>query len=160
MAQIEQAELVARLKLDSSQFTRSLTSIKGQLVTALGTVGAIAGLYKLGQTISDVSQKISNLYDKTQSLGVGFSAFQELDFAASRAGVSTEQLQTLLGKMSVTIGQAASGSDKAQQSLARLGLSAEQLTGLSVDQQFLKISQAIAELSSQSEKAVTVKVSC
>jgi hypothetical protein len=61
--------------------------------------------------------------------------------AAQMAGVS--DLTPVLQKMSITLGQAASGAKPAMEALAGIGLSIDDLAGMSPDQQFQAIAAAI-----------------
>jgi hypothetical protein len=68
-------------------------------------------------------------------------SLQGLQLAAQMAGVS--ELTPVLQKMSITLGQAASGAKPAMEALAGIGLSIDDLAGMSPDEQFKAIAAAI-----------------
>src|SRR4030043_270428 len=66
-----------------------------------------------------------------------------------------KEIEKTVKKMSVSIVDAAAGSDQAKDALGRLGLSAQELIALSPDQQFEKISTALAAIENTTIRADT-----
>jgi hypothetical protein len=64
-------------------------------------------------------------------------SLQGLQLAAQMAGVS--DLTPVLQKMSITLGQAASGAKPAMEALAGIGLSIDDLAGMNPDEQFKRL---------------------
>jgi hypothetical protein len=98
-----------------------------------------AGLSKF----SESGDELSKLSDRT---GASVEALSELRHAAGQSAVSTEQLQAGLVKMNKVVGEAAAGSQPAIDALAGLGLSIEDLAGMSPDQQFEILGEAIGQI--------------
>ncbi len=157
------SELKTLLTLDNKQFIAGLgraeTAVKGfsttgatalKGVSLLAGGGLITGIGALGLAIKSTADKFDDLGDAADNLGIGADKLQELSAAADRFGSSGEQLTALLFKMQKTIGDAANGSDKAASSLHRLGLNVQDLIGLTPDQQFKKIANAISAVGDKS----------
>jgi len=89
----------------------------------------------LGASLSALSAKT----------GIGVEKLSALEFAAAQSGVSTEELAHGLAHMQKTIAEAGAGSKEAQQHLAQVGLTVADLAALSPDEQFLKLSDALAK---------------
>jgi TP901 family phage tail tape measure protein len=117
---------------------KSLTNF-GTRMLAVGTAIA-APLVAAAQQFAGVGDQFDKMSLRTQT---SVDALSELAFAAEQTGASAEALEKGLTKMSRTIGDAANGSTAAQESLQRLGLSVQDLVGLSPDQQMAKIADAI-----------------
>lgn len=79
-------------------------------------------------------------------------ALQELQYAAERSGVSTDQLNTALTAMVKNVGKAAKGTGEAKRALADLGLEAEALAKLSPDEQLYEIANAMKGVQSPTRR--------
>lgn len=144
----ESTKLVTELIADSSKFTAgiktakaeafSLTStIKNGSVVAIAAFTALAGAATfVGNEIFKAAEKVSKLYDDTQKIGTTVAAFQELAIAAREAGVSSDNLQNLLGTMNKKLGEAQLSGGRAKLALNALGITLQELRGLKADQQF------------------------
>lgn len=159
-------ELVTRLTLDSKQFNLGISSAEKKVGSfsestiksfsytnaAIGLLGT-AAVYKFGDAIISVISDIGALYDKTQSLGISVSRFQELALAAGEAGVSQDTLTNSLSKMQKTIGNASIGVKESVQALGLLGLTYKNLQDLDPQQQFLLIGERISQVKDRSLQA-------
>jgi hypothetical protein len=96
---------------------------------------AVAGYVSSIRQTADASGKLA------ARLGMSVESLQGLQMAARMAGVS--DLTPVLQKMSITLGQAASGAKPAMEALAGIGLSIDDLAGMSPDEQFKAIAAAI-----------------
>lgn len=160
-------ELEARLTLNSSAFHKGLKqSLDGihtwanhykyeiAIVTAaIATIGA--AFYSLSKIVSESTEKVSKLHDEAEKLGVGAEGLQRLQYAAGQAGASSEELSKALFKLQVNIGKAVHGGDDATKVFKNLGLSANDLAKLPVDQQFLAVADAIKKIPNASEQAAS-----
>jgi hypothetical protein len=122
---------------------------------AVGMIGVGAAAWGLQSRIGD----LAGVADKAAQTGLSGAFLQQLEFAADQSGVSAETLTGGIKKLTVMIGNAADGSKEAAASLKSLGLSAKDLKSLSPEQQFLRISEAIAKIPTASGRAAAaVKV--
>lgn len=97
--------------------------------------GAVAGYVSSIRETADASGKLA------ARLGMSVESLQGLQLAAQMAGVA--ELTPVLQKMSITLGQAASGAKPAMEALSGIGLSIDDLAGMNPDEQFKAISAAI-----------------
>lgn len=88
-----------------------------------------------------------------QSMDTTVVSMQNLDRAASLAGISAGDLDGSLRRMTRRISLAEQGAGPAADALERLGLSAEDLNKLPVDQRVDRINSAIRELIPAAEQA-------
>lgn len=108
-----------------------------------GLLGASGVFASMGDSMAKASQRT----------GVGVERLSELAYAAEQSGADLGTLETGLRRMQKTIAEAAAGSQSAEEALAKLGLSIEQLAGLSPDQQFMLIADRLAKLADPTERA-------
>jgi len=106
----------------------------------LAAVTSLFGAARMFATVGD------DLEEMSQRTGVSVEALSELGFAADIAGSDLETLETGIKHMQRAIVEAADGSEAAQQALAKLGLSAADLAGLSPDEQFKRMADGIARI--------------
>lgn len=138
------------LKDFASSAVSLLNPVTASLVAMAGAaVGVGAAVWGLQGRIGD----LAGIADKAAQTGLSGAFLQQLEFAADQSGVSAETLTGGIKKLTVMIGKAAEGSKEASESLASLGLSAEDLQRLSPEQQFLRISQKISEIPSAAGRA-------
>lgn len=132
---------------------RALVAIQG--AQFFGNVMSSAANYarsliSMGQAQAQVIDRQSKLAAR---LGFTDSQLASLSLAGELAGVSMEEVGAAATKMNITLGKAAAGSSTATKGFANLGLSVDQLTGMSPDQQFATIAQAISEIPSEAGQA-------
>ena len=107
-----QLEEVNKTKFENA--TKGITTLSKGLEAAAkktavfsgAAVGAIAGIYKLG---NDVAKTGGELQDMADRLGVSAEALQKYDYIALQSGVETEQLVKSMAKARDAIGTAIAG---------------------------------------------------
>lgn len=116
-------------KLDKIKFENSFkgikklgsgleTAAKKTAILSATSVGAIAGIYKLG---SDAAKTGGELQDLADRLNVSAEAIQRYDYIALQSGVDTEQLVKSMAKARDAIGTGLAGtSNTATQTLEKL----------------------------------------
>lgn len=123
----------------------AIKSLLGPLLILTSLVSVFAA-FKRGAT------ELDNAGKSARRLGMSMTSFQNLSQVAEEAGVSVEQMTTLLTFMTRNLGQLQSGSKSAQKAFASIGLTFADLQGLSPEQQFEKISQRIMALPTAAER--------
>lgn len=127
----------------------------GAGVRQMGTALA-AGSAAVGGALFAVTKNFATagaaLDDMSKRTGASVEALSELSFAAGQSGSSLEDVEIGLKKMQKTIADAAGGSKSAAEALAALGLSAEQLAGLSPDEQMLRIADGLNSIEDPAKK--------
>jgi hypothetical protein len=145
------------------QMQSSVSALRGQL----STLTAIQGAQLFGQIANAASQAVQSLVrfgasaaqsiDRTaklsQQLGLTYAEMSGLSLAASLAGTDMETVGNAVTKANAAFANAAAGSKSAVAAFQRIGLSVDDLNGLSAADQFEKIGQAIASLPSEAEQA-------
>jgi hypothetical protein len=145
------------------QMQSSVSALRGQL----STLTAIQGAQLFGQIANAASQAVQSLVrfgasaaqsiDRTaklsQQLGLTYAEMSGLSLAASLAGTDMETVGNAVTKANAAFANAAAGSKSAIAAFQRIGLSVDDLNGLSAADQFEKIGQAIASLPSEAEQA-------
>ena len=129
---------------------RVLTGL--QLGTAfVSAVRAVASSFT--QFTAGAAASIDSTNKLSRSLNVTFGELQRLQLAADLSGASSEQLANAFTRAQVTITKAAQGSPEAARGLRQLGLSIDELQGLSSTQQFQAIATAIAGIENPAQRA-------
>ncbi|MCA9304895.1 MAG: phage tail tape measure protein [Phycisphaerales bacterium] len=114
----------------------------GARMLALGTAaGGALGL--AARSFSVAGDRIDKMAART---GVGAEALSELGFAAEQSGASLEEVEKGSRNLSKVIQDAAGGTQSAIDAFKGLGLSVKQLIGLSPEQQFYAIAEAISQI--------------
>jgi hypothetical protein len=86
------------------------------------------------------------LQTMSQRTGISVEALSELGYAASLCGLTLEDMEVAIKRMQKTIVGAAAGSETAAEALGQLGLTVEDLRGLSPDQQFKLIAERLSQI--------------
>lgn len=120
----------------------------GQLANSASQ--AIGSLVRMGQAEADVIDQTSKLGAR---LGMTYAEMAGLSLAGDLAGVSMEKIGAAATKADVAFVKAANGSKTAIGAFDAIGLSVEQLNGLSAAQRFDAIAEAIAGLPTEAERA-------
>lgn len=165
---IEAGKAFVRIFAEDSQLQRGLkraeASVKawgasvrsvGAKIFAVGALGggAIGGITKFAVNVG------SALNDMAGKTGASVEALSALGFAADQNGTSLEAVGNGLKFMQKNIAGAVNGSEEAAEALASLGMSAEQLQGMSPDQQFVALADGISKISDPAQRtAAAMKV--
>jgi hypothetical protein len=121
----------------------------GEKLAAIGTAVA-APLIASAKVFAEMGDQMAKMSQRT---GISVEALSELAYAAQVSGTDIETLETAIKRMQKVIIAAAEGSDGATQALADLGLTVEDLRGLSPDQQFKLIAERLSQIQSPAMKA-------
>lgn len=124
----------------------ALTSMTGLLSMAAGAVG-MGALIKSSLDSADALAKTSD------RLGIATEALAGLRYAGELAGVSAENMDKGLGKLSTKLAEAASGSASAQATFQKLGVSYQDLSQMAPDQAFAKVADAMNGLENANQRA-------
>lgn len=120
-----------------------------------GSVASTASMYarSLANLVVSTSEAVSSQNDLANRLGLTYGELAGLSFAGSLVGVSMEQIGGAMTRAQVAFANAANGSKTATAAFQAIGLSVADLNGLSAEQQFEAIAQAISQLPSEAERA-------
>jgi hypothetical protein len=140
--------LATAAKKPTSAFDSMTNSVKGfgAALVASFSVGAIAN------AIQSTGEWAGHVDDLSKKMGISREAVQRLDFAARQNGQTIDGVSTAVAQLSKHL---VSGDQGAVDAMQRLGLSFAQIKGLSPDQAFAQIAQAIDTLPNQFDKSAT-----
>jgi hypothetical protein len=150
-------EGVDKVKEAITSVGESANQIAG-LFTNFGT--ALAGAFAVGEVaefVSSMEELGERIEHTSQVLGISTKETQELGFVAAATGTSSDVLARSMEILQVNLQKAQSGAGPAAESLQALGLSAKSLIGLSLDQQFDKIADAVSRFADGGNKLAIVR---
>lgn len=143
---------IARARKSLGGMAGNVASLAGRFGPLAAGITGVAGVAGFGLMVKNSIDTISSLVDVSNKLGLTTEALGGLHHAAELSGVSSEQLDKSLVKMTQGISLAAAGSGPAVAALDELGLSAKKLESLSPDQQFAALTQAMEGVEGQGDK--------
>lgn len=149
---VQIAKLTADLFANTAQFEsgikRAQASFKkfGNALKVGAQAGAVA-IAAIGGALAAMGISQAKVIDETAklsaALGVNIREFQALALAGSEAGISQEQIGTIITKSQRSILEAARGLQTYQRSFKTLNLDAKELIGLAPEEQFKVIANAL-----------------
>ncbi len=117
----------------------SVVGMTGRLLGLTSATGLAAAGYVL---VSERAKKFDTVVNQADRLGIASERLQELNYAAGQ----TSNVRDLAGNMTAlgrTTAEAANGLGKGREAISRLKLDAEDLAGRPIDQQLLRIADAM-----------------
>lgn len=117
---------------------------------ASSALSSVRSLVSFGQAQAEVIDNASKLAAR---LGMTYGEFAGLSLAADLAGVSMDTIGAASQKAEIAFARAAAGSATATAAFSGLGLSVEQLNGMSAADRFDAIASAIAALPTEAQRA-------
>ena len=136
-----------------SSSMRALVAINGaQLFASVASsaLSSVRSLVSFGQAQADVVDNASKLAAR---LGMTYGEFAGLSLAADLAGVSMDTIGKASQKAEIAFAKAAGGSKVATAAFSGLGLSVEQLNGMSAADRFDAIASSIAAIPGEGQRA-------
>lgn len=124
-------------------------AMMGAKLTAVGTAitAPIAGAAAAFASVGDAAQKMA------ARTGMSVEAVTGLAFAAEQSGTDMATLEKGIRTMQRTLDDAANKGGEAAVALRRLGLNAAQLAGMSPEDQFTVMAQALSQIQDPGERA-------
>ncbi|MEA1015589.1 hypothetical protein [Sphingosinicella sp. LY1275] len=155
------------LGLDSAHLTRGLNKAQNDLkgfhgkVSAVGAglKGAFAGLMggmAVGALTNAIGQGLeyaSSLGEISQQLGVTTDTLQTFRHAASQVGISQEDMDKGLAKLTRSLGELQQGAKPMADAFAAIGLSAKQLEGMEAGEAMRLIADGLAKIPDAAKRA-------
>ncbi len=131
------------------RFSSAIKRAAAQLTIMAGTV---TGIGYLGKRLLDVADNTANAADR---IGITTGLLQELRFAATQTGVSTDKLEVSLERFVRRMGDAANGTGAAASTYQRLGISVLEADGSMRDSGAVlnDVADALQGMGSQAERA-------
>lgn len=141
------AKTLDKVRKQLTSFGQSIRSV-GMSSLGLGT--AISA--PMAASVASFAASGAAIDDMANRTGIGSDALQELSYAAGQSATDLDSLEKGLLKMQRTMVEAGEGSQTARDALAKLGLSAADLSGLTGDMQFERIAGQIASITDPAQR--------
>lgn len=124
-------------------------AIAGAAVAAIA-VGAGAGLWNIAKGAADAGDRIDEMSNK---LGISYEAYQSWDYVLSQTGANIESLKGSMQRLAVSVDDARAGTGPAADAFARLGISVDELAGLSREDIFALTVERLQGVTDSAERA-------
>lgn len=158
-------DLVVKITMDSSEYQEGLSEASDQaqdfrstmtkgfkdvgigvgVLTALGT-----GAFKAADNIAKNADQIDKM---SQKLGLSTAAYQEWDYVLQISGTDINSMSMGINTLTNKFDDAINGSDSAIETFERLGLSMEDISGLSREDLFAEVIYAFQDMEDSAERA-------
>ena len=116
---------------------------------ALAFSGAALAAFALTKRIASLQDRVGKI---ALRLGITTEALSEFHHAAELGGISTEQFDMALQRMTRRVAEAGQGMGEAKGAIQELGLNARELAALPIDEQMNRVADALNNVRGQSEK--------
>jgi TP901 family phage tail tape measure protein len=159
---VRQGGVFVEIGADAKKFFATLSQVNAQIgkagkamammgakLTAVGTAitAPIAGAAAAFASVGDAAQKMA------ARTGMSVEAVTGLAFAAEQSGTDMATLEKGIRTMQRTLDDAATKGGAAADSLRRLGIDAGRLAGMSPEDQFTMMAQALSQIQDPGERA-------
>lgn len=132
----------------------SAAGLVNPMTLAVGAVAAFgAGAAAVASGLVELEGRVEQLGFAAEQLGTDFQTIQTLEEAAKRTGVSFDALTSGLQRFAVKLNESRDASSGAGKALAELGITQEQLAGLSLPQQADLVATALAGVEDPARRA-------
>jgi hypothetical protein len=152
-----QGAMASTRQLGSTMQQSSSGGMFGGLTSAISNISAMAVAMKVATFaatgLMDAIQFADDLVDLNAQTGVAVDKLMELQMAFELNGMKAENVQPVLAKMQKLIADAASGSAEAAAKFAAMGISIDEIQGLTADKQLMKIGEAIKRIENPAQRA-------
>lgn len=136
---------------DAAAIQKSLDGLKGRLDTLYAGIAGSA-ILAAGKRALDYA---SSLGEVAQQVGVTTKELQEYRYAASQAGISNEEMDKSLAKLTRTIGEAKAGSKAQATTFRELGVAVQDANGrvYSAGEVIPKLADALSKIKDPATRA-------
>ena len=131
--------------------TAGLAMSKAMLATGIGAI--VSGVSAATAAVMRFSSMGAGIDDVAKRTGASAEGLSQLQYAAEQSGATLADVEKGMRKLGDVTTQAANGSKSAQAALAAVGLTAEQLSSLSVEERMLAIAQGLSQIADPSQRA-------
>jgi hypothetical protein len=143
--------------------SQGLTSIGASVAGLVNPfTAAVAGVAAFGAAATAVVQGLTSLEDRVENLGntadklgVSFEFIQTLEAAATRSGTSIDAVSAAFGRLQKSVLGVDEESKSAQKALAEIGVTSEELAALSPEEQYLRIGHSLAAIEDPARRTAT-----
>jgi len=144
---------IAKFAQKANKDLSSAGDMFDKVAIAAQGLAAIAVFQQLATSVKAAADRMGDLADAADSIGITTDALQELRYAAQMSGIQQDTLQKALVALSKNLGDAAGGGSAAKDSLNALGLSASQLASVPLPKSLEIIADRIAAVENPMQRA-------
>lgn len=145
--------IFASLGLDWSNFQRGMQGAMSSIRQLAGGATLLGAATVAAQQFYKALDFGGQLADQTAQTGVAVDKLMELQFAFELAGMTANDVQPVVAKLQRNIAEAATGSEQAAQKFAIMGVTLDEIGGLSADEQLMKVGDAINKIENPTQRA-------
>lgn len=144
------------LKSGISSVIGSFTALVNPVTAALAGVAAFgAAATAVAQGLIALEDRVEKLGNTADKLGVSFEFIQTLEEAANRSGTSIDAVSAAFGRLQKSVLGVDEESKAAQKALSEIGVTAEELSALSPEEQYQRIGRALADIEDPARRTAT-----
>jgi phage-related protein len=134
----------------------SVAALVNPFTLAVGSVGAFgAAALAVTRGLTALDDRVENLGNIADKLGVSFEFIQTLEEAANRSGTSIDAVSAAFGRLQKSVLGVDEESKAAQKALSEIGVTAEELAQLSPEDQYQRIGTALAGIEDPARRTAT-----
>jgi hypothetical protein len=137
---------------DNSHLVKKLRE-STEAVAKWGAASVAAATAVTAALVNQSRKAIDDQAKMARALGGTVDALNSVERAASRAGVSKSEMTQSVGKLNKALGDAIVNGGKSKDALDKLGLSAEQLSKLDVDERLAVIADRMSDMRMSTQQA-------
>lgn len=137
---------------DFRKTSESSKTLNTQLSRVAKSIGAVFAVNKIRSLIVDTATAIDTQNQFSKSIGVSYDALQRLQYATEQHGAATNETNNSLRRLARRVAEAADGTGPAVKAFELLNIEAETLKGLSPDEVFLRVSDAMGDVTDEGEQ--------
>ena len=146
---VEFAAEFAKFKTDLKQINDRLKGMESSFASVSRLAKSFIPVLSAGAILSFAKNALAAadaLGDVADQIGLSVTALSQLQFAAQQSDVEVDQLNKGLTNLSKNISEAGIGTNSAEAALDAFNITAQELSGLTLDQQFAKLSDQFINL--------------
>jgi len=147
------AKRIAKFSQDANKDLGFASAGFDKLAKGVAAFATVAAVQQLGQMVRDAANKLGDLRDAADAIGITTDALQELQYAAQLSGVSADVLQSSMQKLSKNLGDAAMGGTAAKKTFDALGLSGAVLSTMPLNDAIGAIADKLAAVENPAQRA-------
>jgi hypothetical protein len=139
-----------------SSVGKSVAALVNPFTLAVGGVVAFgAAALAVTRGLAALEDRVENLGNIADKLGVSFEFIQTLEEAANRSGTSIDAVSAAFGRLQKSVLGVDEESKAAQKALSEIGVTAEELAQLSPEDQYQRIGAALADIEDPARRTAT-----
>lgn len=134
----------------------SVSALINPFTLAVGGIAAFgAAASAIASGLTALEDRVENLGNIADKLGVSFEFIQTLEESARRSGTSIDSVSAAFGRLQKSVLGVDEESKAAQKALSEIGVTAQELQSLAPEEQYRRIGSALAEIEDPARRTAT-----